>query len=101
MTEYKRGTITKDGKIYGFYPDGSLYRIYEHTRPFITFHDIGGETVMRVREATELGYAECRVNQCCDLSYPESTLRRSRVIGGGIVNALTSSGQQLNVLVEI
>ena len=28
MTEphYKRGTIRKDGKLYGRYPDGSLYR---------------------------------------------------------------------------
>lgn len=25
---YKRGTIRKDGKLYGRYPDGSLYRIY-------------------------------------------------------------------------
>ena len=28
---YKRGTIRKDGKLYGRYPDGSLYRIYSTT----------------------------------------------------------------------
>ena len=28
MRLYKRGTICKDGKLYGRYPDGSLYRIY-------------------------------------------------------------------------
>ena len=25
---YKRGTVTKDGRTYGRYPDGTLYRIY-------------------------------------------------------------------------
>ena len=28
---YKRGSICKDGKLYGYYPDGSLYRIYSTT----------------------------------------------------------------------
>lgn len=28
---YKRGTIRKNGKLYGRYPDGSLYRIYSTT----------------------------------------------------------------------
>ena len=28
---YKRGTIRKDGKLYGRYPDGSLFRIYSTT----------------------------------------------------------------------
>lgn len=31
---YKRGIIIKDGKLYGRYPDGSLYRIYSTDRSF-------------------------------------------------------------------
>ena len=50
MTEphYKRGTIRKDGKLYGRYPDGSLYRIYSTTdRPFLQLVDVDGETFLR------------------------------------------------------
>ena len=37
---YKRGTISKDGKLYGRYPDGSLYRIYSTSdRPFLQLVD--------------------------------------------------------------
>ena len=54
---YKRGTIRKDGKLYGRYPDGSLYRIYSTSdRPFLQLVDVGGETFLRIRQATELGY---------------------------------------------
>lgn len=100
---YKRGIVTVNGKQYGRYPDGRLYRIYSTThRPFIEITaDDRGETVMRVRQATEQGYAECPVNGCADLSYPASQLRRARTIGGGrLVNALTC-GQQFAVLVEL
>lgn len=85
MSNYKRGTIVKDGKTYGFYPDGTLYRIYDNEDiPFISFADVDGKTVLRVRQATELGYAEVPVGGCVDLAYPTSTLRRSRIVGGGI-----------------
>ena len=51
---YKRGTIRKDGKLYGHYPDGSLYRIYSTTdRPFLQLVDVDGETFLRIRQATE------------------------------------------------
>lgn len=51
---YKRGTIRKDGKLYGRYPDGSLYRIYSTTdRPFLQLVDVDGETFLRIRQATE------------------------------------------------
>lgn len=57
---YKRGIIIKDGKLYGRYPDGSLYRIYSTSdRPFIQLVDVGGETFLRIRQATELGYTDC------------------------------------------
>lgn len=98
---YKRGIIIKDGKKYGFYPDGSLYRIYESTEPFYNFVDVDGETFLRVRQATEIGYTDCPVGGCADLAYPSSTIRRSRTVGGGrLVNALTCS-HQLHVLVEL
>ena len=43
--KYKRGTIIKNGKRYGFYPDGSLYRIYSTSdRPFLEIVDIEGKT---------------------------------------------------------
>lgn len=84
MATYKRGTIIKDGKTYGYYPDGSLYRIYDNQdRPFIQMVDVDGETFLRVRQATEQGYTDCPVFGCCDLAYPSSTLRRSRTVGGG------------------
>lgn len=102
MAKYKRGTIVKDGKTYGYYPDGSLYRIYNiDDTPWMQFVDVEGETKLRVRQATELGYAECPVNGCVDLAYPSSTIRRARTVGEGrLVNALTC-GQQLHVLVEL
>lgn len=46
---YKRGTIRKDGKLYGRYPDGSLYRIYSSTDlPFLQLVDRAGETFLRI-----------------------------------------------------
>lgn len=104
MPHYKRGTIIKDGKLYGYYPDGTLYRLYDTSRPFLQM--VGdaetGDTVLRIRQATELGYTDCPVNGCCDLAYPTSAIRRSRTVGGGkLANALTSMGQQLCVFVEL
>lgn len=91
MSNYKRGTITISGKIYGYYPDGTLYRIYSTAdRPFIQLVDVEGETFLRVRQATEKGYTDCPVGGCVDLAYPNSALRRARTVGEGrLVNALT------------
>lgn len=99
---YKRGTFTKNGKTYGYYPDGSAYRIYaENDIPFLQIVDADGNTFLRVRQAMEQGYADCPVFGVCDISYPTSALRRARTVGGGrLVNALTC-GQQLAVFVEI
>lgn len=81
---YKRGTIRKDGKLYGRYPDGSLYRIYSTTdRSFLQLVDREGETFLRIRQATEQGYTDCPCPGATDLSYPSSALRRSRTVGGG------------------
>lgn len=100
---YKRGTIRKDGKLYGRYPDGSLYRIYSTSdRPFLQLVDVGGETFLRIRQATEQGYTDCPCPGAAALSYPSSALRRSRTIGGGkLVNALTASGGGGCVFVEL
>ena len=100
---YKRGTISKDGKLYGRYPDGSLYRIYSTSdRPFLQLVDVGGETFLRIRQATEQGYTDCPCPGAADLSYPSSALRRGRTVGGGkLVNALTASGGGGCVFVEL
>lgn len=97
--QYKRGTIIKNGKRYGFYPDGSLYRIYSTTdRPFLEIVDIEGETFLRIRQATEQGYTDCPVFGVADLNYPTSALRRSRTIGGQI-GECTHGCQQQSVCV--
>lgn len=101
MSDYKRGTIIINGKKYGFYPDGSRYRLYEHRVPFLSLAEKGEEVVLRVRQATEKGYAEVPVGGCADLAYPDSAIRRSRTVGGGkLVNALTCS-HQLCVFLEM
>ena len=97
---YKRGTICKDGKLYGRYPDGSLYRIYSTDRPFLQLVDVDGETFLRIRQATEQGYTDCP--GAADLSYPSSALRRSRTVGGGkLVNALTAASGGICLFVEL
>jgi hypothetical protein len=99
---YKRGTVTIDGKQYGYYPDGRLYRTYSTAdRPFITFADRNGQTVMQVKQATEIGYAECLVGGCVDLAYPNSQVRRGRTIGGGRLAHTLTCGQKLAVFIEI
>lgn len=99
---YKRGTVTKNGKLYGRYPDGSLYRIYSTDRPFLQMVDINGETFLRIRQATQLGYADCPCLGAADLNYPSSALRRSRTVGGGeLVNTLTAASGLLCVFVEL
>lgn len=101
--QYKRGTIIKNGKRYGFYPDGTLYRIYSTSdRPFLEIVDIEGKTFLRIRQATEQGYTDCPVCGVADLNYPASALRRSRTVGGGkLVNALTAATNALCVFVEL
>lgn len=48
--------------------------------------------VIRIPQATELGYAECPVGGVFDLAYPQSKTRRARVIRGGLISpAITCS----------
>ena len=65
-SRYKRGTASHDG----------------NSRPFAQMVDVDGKTYLRVRQTTELGYVDCPVGGCCGLSYPNSTSKRGRVIGG-------------------
>lgn len=99
---YKRGTIRKNGLLYGFNPDGTLYRIYAQSDiPFLQIVDISGSTFLRIRQATEQGYTDCPVRGVCDISYPTSALRRARTVGcGKLANALTCS-QQLVTFIEL
>lgn len=100
---YRRGTFTKNGKLYGYYPDGKPYRIYSTTdRPFLQVVDVGGETYLRIRQATELDYTDCPRPGAADLNYPSSALRRSRTVGEGkLVNALTAATGGICVFVEL
>ena len=67
-SRYKRGTASHN----------------TNSRPFAQMVDVDGKTYLRVRQATELGYVDCPVGGCCGLSYPNSTSKRGRVIGGGV-----------------
>nr|DAF27707.1 MAG TPA: hypothetical protein [Caudoviricetes sp.] len=61
-----------------------------------------GETFLRIRQATELGYTDCPCPGVADLSYPSSALRRSRTVGRGkLVNALTTASSGICVFVEL
>lgn len=66
---------------------------YPHRRPFLTTAIVNGQLVLRIRQATILGYAEAPPGTAFDLSYPSSHLRRARTIHQGtITNAITSTG---------
>lgn len=76
---YKRGTIRKDGKLYGRYPDGTLYRIYSTTdRPFLQLVDREGETLLRIRQATELGYTDSPCPGAADRTIKSISLERNK-----------------------
>lgn len=63
-------------------------------RPFLEIINEEGTTMLRVRQATQQGYADCIINGAIDLSYPQSRTRRGRVIGGGIIaNTITTEGK--------
>ena len=98
---YKRGTIRKDGKLYGRYPDSSLYRIYSTDRPFLQLVDVDGETFLRIRQATEQGYTDCLAQE-----QPTSVIRHRLLgavapLGGKLVNALTAASGGICVFVEL
>lgn len=65
---------------------------YEHTRPFLEL--VGG--VIRVRQGTALGYAECVSGGTFDGQFVSSKNRRARTINQGrICNTLTSTSNQI------
>ena len=84
-SRYKRGTASHN----------------TNSRPFAQMVDVDGKTYLRVRQTTELGYVDCPVGGCCGLSYPNSTSKRGRVIGGGMITKTLARGQCLVVLVEV
>lgn len=52
-----------------------------------------GETWLRIRQATTLGYAICCVGGVCDLQFATSKNRRARTIDNGkICGTLTANG---------
>ena len=75
---------------------------YELNRPFLEIAEKDGEPVLRVRQATRLGYAECPLNGAFDISYPSSPYRRARTIEGGkIVGTIASSSNGIVIFQRI
>ena len=68
-----------------YYPNAQnkYVKHYALERPFIEPMPDG---TIRVRQATELGYAVCRMGGVFDASYVSSPLRRARVQDGGNVS---------------
>lgn len=62
-------------------------------RPLLKIVNEEGTTMLRVRQATQQGYADCILNGAIDLNYPQSRTRRGRVIGRAIIaNTITTEG---------
>ena len=62
-------------------------------RPFLEVVNDGERNILRIRQATEQGYIECQPDGVCDLAYPESVYRRSRVKDGGRVAGTLMAGE--------
>lgn len=59
------------------------------------------DKIIRIKQATKKGYIEMKSGGVCDVSYPESKLRRGRVQGGGDISpTLTCTGEAI-VRIEI
>ena len=67
---------------------------YKHDRPFLNVRG----NVLEVRQATEVGYIECPPSGLFDASYPNSTLRRARVVGG-LSPALMAGASELYIFI--
>ena len=62
-------------------------------RPFLSIVNRGGQIVLQVRQATDIGYIECLTNGVCDLAYPESYTRRARVTEQGKIAGTLMTGE--------
>lgn len=59
----------------------------------------GKEKLIRIRQATSLGYAVMREGGVADLSYPKSKTRRARVQGSGdICPTITAETSELYLI---
>lgn len=68
-------------------------RHYPLNRPFIVPVYGGGRMVIRIRQATVTGYAECAADGVFDVAYETSLLRRARVQDGGKVSGAIMAGE--------
>jgi hypothetical protein len=62
-------------------------------RPFLEVVGGNGHSVLRVRQATNVGYIECDPNGVFDAAYPESELRRARVKKRGALASTLMAGE--------
>lgn len=68
-------------------------RHFRSNRPFLATANRGGQFVLQVRQATELGYIECVSGGVFDAAYPSSELRRARVKDEGRVASALMTGE--------
>lgn len=92
--------VTKIGNIYGFTGGSFAGAVYssQGLSPSINSMEGGNRQPMivakvKIKQATEKGYTECKVGGVADLNYPSSKTRRGRVQAGGDISpGLTVSG---------
>lgn len=71
----------------------SKVKHYSTEEPFLQIANVGRQTVLKVRQATEQGYIECLPGGVCDLAYPSSYSRRARVTERGNVSGSIMAGE--------
>ena len=73
----------------------------ETKRPFLEIAGVGGQTVLRIRQATEQGYIECDPGGVFDIDYPDSKTRRARVTDRGrCCGTIMTGNSSLCVFIE-
>lgn len=58
----------------------------------------GCSSMVMIKQATKSGYTPCEIGGVCDLSYPNSTTRRGRVIENGQISPTLTTENIPNVL---
>ncbi len=55
---------------------------------------------MKIKQATKQGYIECPIGGVMSVAYPESELRRGRVIDGGTITPTVECNSDIGVLMQ-
>lgn len=83
------------------------YRVYDPSGISVTLSAVGGGAgaktglyMVKVKEATAKGYAECKVGGVLNVAFPDSETRRGRVIDNGKISPTLDTGCEVGQLVE-